>query len=710
MGVSENSHVNNVITQLLNIHQSEMLVVRRDDCGILFINESAEKRLPSGSAADSCTELCKDYLPCLCELCQKSDSLSGAPAEREFEDKAGNIFSVSARKIDWIDAAPATVFSMLDITWERKTRQRLYNLAYIDTLTGIPNRQKLKDDFALMADKLMADKIYNEALHGIMVILDLDNFKSVNDTYGHNTGDVMLRRLTEHLQSDPVFAGHIYRLGGDEFVLLFAHDKDRFSSHGECQSYYDKLLDGALVEYSMPGIDLSCTLSMGVSFFPMHGLNISELLRKADIALYKAKAAGRDQKCFFEDKYDVAKKFNDMYINILPFLTENGLTVGYELVESGDTDAARGDEKDVLLSGFNRAIDVLGLNDIESSTKYFITFSSPLLEESVKKNLPKDKFIITISIPDACPPDVITNIGHLKSYGYFIAIDGLNRATSSHELMQAGDYFRFSRSETDSAFKRSLIAENRNKIFVAENIDTREQLDEAKALGFSLFQGTFFRHQPSVKKAKEIDVLKGNYYKLLKLISTGDRMDFTEIISIISSDVALTYKLLKLVNSADLGIKNISSVSMAVTHLGEENLKKWISLLALRGAAQDKPLELIRTSLIRARFGEQLSSHFQIKTDPKQVFLVGLLSLMHIALDITREELLDEIPVSDDIRQSLLTNNGIYSDLLSFFSNYEYSNWDEVSRFAGENCIDNQVISECYILAVKWCNELEGNS
>ena len=703
MSILENSHVKNVIELLLNMQQTEMLIARRDNCGILFINEAAEKRIPPGDINGSCIELCRNHFPCLCELCQKSAELGGELAEREFEDKTGSILSVGARQLDWIDGAPAIVFSMTDITWERKTRQKLYSLAYLDNLTGIPNRQKLKEDFALISDE-----IYKENLHGIMVILDLDNFKGINDTYGHNTGDVMLRRLTEHLRSDPVFAGHIYRLGGDEFVLLFSHEKGRFSSFDESMDYYDKLLDGALVEYTMPGIDLSCTLSMGVAFFPRHGLNISELLRKADIALYKAKAAGRDQKCFFEDTYDVAKKFNDMYINIQPLLYESGLTFGYSLLESGSS-GTKNAEKDVSLSGFNRALDILGLNDIESPTKYFIAFSSQLLNEAVKKNLPKDKFIIVISAPDVCPPEIITNIRQLKSYGYFIAVDSLKHSNSIHELMQAGDYFRFARSETDSVFKKRLIEENKDKIFVAENIDTRQQLDEAKHLGFRLFQGTFFRHQPIVKKAKEIDVLKGNYYRLLKLTGAGDRMDFKEVISIISSDVALTYKLLKLINSADLELKNISSISMAVTHLGEETLKKWISLLALRGAAQDKPLELIRTSLIRARFGEQLSAHFQIKTDPKQVFLVGLLSLMHIALDITREELLEEIPVSDDIRQSLLTNTGIYSELLSFFSNYEYSNWDEVARFAEENCIDNQVISECYILAVKWCNELEEN-
>jgi len=145
---------------------------------------------------------------------------------------------------------------------------------------------------------------------------------------------------------------------------------------------------------------------------------------------------------------------------------------------------------------------------------------------------------------------------------------------------------------------------------------------------------------------------------------------------------------------------------MAVTYLGEDNLKQWISVLALRGISNEKPLELVRMSLIRARLGEMLAPSFKPPKDSKHVFMTGLLSLLHIALDKTKEEMLDEIPVADKIRESLLGDDGPYSELLELYKNYEHANWDEVSRFSEKYGISCESINYAYIKSVKWCNGL----
>jgi len=228
----------------------------------------------------------------------------------------------------------------------------------------------------------------------------------------------------------------------------------------------------------------------------------------------------------------------------------------------------------------------------------------------------------------------------------------------------------------------------------------------AKETGFHLFQGYYFNQPVEGKKTKELSPLKFNYFRLMKLSSTDDYMDFREISDIIASDVALSYKLLRILNSAAVGLKNVSSISNAVAYMGEESLKKWIAVLALRGIAEDKPLELVRMSLIRARFGELLSPGFRIKRNPQQVFMVGMLSLLHIALEMSKEQLLEDIPVAEEIRESLLSRHGVYSDLLRFYENYEYANWEAVSQFVDENQLDATLVNDAYIAAVKWYNEL----
>jgi EAL and modified HD-GYP domain-containing signal transduction protein len=86
--------------------------------------------------------------------------------------------------------------------------------------------------------------------------------------------------------------------------------------------------------------------------------------------------------------------------------------------------------------------------------------------------------------------------------------------------------------------------------------------------------------------------------------------------------------------------------------------------------------------------------------------MVGMLSLLHIALEMSKEQLLEEIPVADDIRASLLTRTGVYSDLLRFYENYEYANWESVSQFVEENQLDPSLVNDAYIAAVKWYNDL----
>ena len=117
-------------------------------------------------------------------------------------------------------------------------------------------------------------------------------------------------------------------------------------------------------------------------------------------------------------------------------------------------------------------------------------------------------------------------------------------------------------------------------------------------------------------------------------------------------------------------------------------------------------MEIFRMSLVRARFGELLAPHFRIKYDPKKIFMVGMLSLLHIALEVSKEQLVQDMPIAEDIQESLLTKSGIYTGLLRFYENYEYANWDDVSAFTDEHRLDPQLVNDAYIEAVKWFNDL----
>jgi EAL and modified HD-GYP domain-containing signal transduction protein len=684
------------ISGILDPLDFEILVVRRN-CEVLFTNERAKARMytESGLTHNCRTGYAADF-PALCNHCPYGITRKTAvEGVFEIEDAKNRTYQVRCTAINWIDGIPAFIFTMHDITEEIATKKRLYELAYVDQLTLIPNRTKLKEDF-----NALQNHIESGDSSGIVALFDLDHFKAINDTYGHNTGDIVLRRLAEYFENEAQFTGHLYRLGGDEFVLLYSDPANRFDSVQSMVNHYDNLLSTALRSYSLPNIERTCTLSIGVSMFPRDGTTLSEILRKADIALYQAKEAGRNQVCFFVNQYDTAQKFKDVYINIQPVLTGAGRTFGYELVDCSDDEI---NDDSVDLKDFNRTLDAMGLQNLEDKLHYFIAYSTQLLNPAVLINLPRDKFIVQISPPRR---ENLQLYHELKKHGYKLAITDLKSHAPDLELLKLADYAMFARSDNDYAGQKKIIAAYYDKRFVAINVDTHEDYTNAKNAGFHLFKGFYFRQPAIDQKSKEINPLKINYLRLMKLSNVEGYMDFREISNIVSSDVALSYKLLRILNSAAVGLRNVTSISSAIAYLGEDNLKKWIAVLALRGAAEDKPIELIRLSLIRARFGETLAPYFRIRRNPQKLFMVGMLSLLHIALDTTRESLMQDMPVEDDIRESLLTKTGVYSDMLSFYENYEYANWEMIAHFVEQHNLDASYVNDAYIASVKWYKDL----
>ena len=690
------------LNDLLELRDTEIVVVRGKDCKILFANASANARAVSGQLAGlACRTSFSRNFKHSCEFCsfnEPAEEISTEPFE--IDDMDGNIFSARCSAITWVDGNRASMLYLRNITAEKEANEKLYALAYIDQLTSVPNRQKLKGDFGALEEK-----ISNGLLKGIVALFDLDRFKTVNDTYGHNTGDLILRRLTEHLQEDPDFSGHLYRLGGDEFVLLYSDPPDRFSTEAEKTEHYVNLLSSALRSYTLPYIDVDCTLSIGVSRFPNNGNNLSDLLRKADIAMYHAKNSGRNRIVFFDDRYDIAQEFKDLYICIQPVLLESGKTHGYEIIDCGGS-SDEDDESIVRLSGFNKTLDALGFEEIDNKLRYFIPYSKQLLDPAVTKTLPRDKYVVQIAVKSDDSKHDIEVYRNLRNNGYKIALTGLHSGKPVPESLKFADYCKFHSSDKNLMMQKKVIDKHPYVEFIATAVDTPDIFRTTRTSGFQLFQGVFFKQQTEVRKTKEISPLKVNYFRLLQLSITDDYMDFQEISSIISSDLALTYKLLRILNSAAVGLRNVSSIAMAVAYLGEVNLKKWIAVLALRGIAEDKPHELVRLSLIRARFGELLTSHTRVKRNPREVFMVGLISLLHLALETSREDFLKELPVADNIKESLLAKSGFYSDLIRFFEEYEYANWDEITRFVEENQLNPGIVNDSYIMAVKWYNDL----
>ena len=177
-----------------------------------------------------------------------------------------------------------------DISELVDTRERLANLAYFDTLTGLPNR-------VLFQDRLRQAMIQTRREHAVMalVFVDLDNFKSVNDTLGHAIGDDLLIEVARRLKDRVRESDTVARLGGDEFAIVLMDAK----GPEDMVRIATQLIDALAVPYRLGGYEVAGGASLGITFFPADAMTPEDLLKNADVAMYRAKERGRNNFQFF---------------------------------------------------------------------------------------------------------------------------------------------------------------------------------------------------------------------------------------------------------------------------------------------------------------------------------------------------------------------------------------------------------------------------
>ncbi len=182
-----------------------------------------------------------------------------------------------------------------DITENKDAVAEIHRLAYYDPLTHLPNRRMLQDR---LGQELAA--VTRKRVHGAILFLDLDNFKSLNDTRGHDAGDQLLVEVARRLRAAVREGDIVGRLGGDEFVVLL-QDLSIEAETAAIQTKLigEKVLDELIRPYKFDEYEFQCSASIGIRLYREQG-TVEELLRHADIAMYQAKTSGGKSLCFFD--------------------------------------------------------------------------------------------------------------------------------------------------------------------------------------------------------------------------------------------------------------------------------------------------------------------------------------------------------------------------------------------------------------------------
>lgn len=180
-----------------------------------------------------------------------------------------------------------------DVSERVKSMRKLEHLANHDGLTGLPNR-------TLFMDRLQQAQAYASRHNGgfALLLLDLDSFKAINDTHGHAVGDAVLQTVAKRIRKSLRAEDTVARLGGDEFALII----EKAASRRDMQPVLEKMKEQLQVPFVFKGLNLCIRVSIGIAFYPVHGRDSHDLIRHADQAMYRAKAAGGNGHVFSQDK------------------------------------------------------------------------------------------------------------------------------------------------------------------------------------------------------------------------------------------------------------------------------------------------------------------------------------------------------------------------------------------------------------------------
>ncbi|MGQ9728241.1 MAG: EAL and HDOD domain-containing protein [Candidatus Fervidibacter sp.] len=383
--------------------------------------------------------------------------------------------------------------------------------------------------------------------------------------------------------------------------------------------------------------------------------------------------------------------------------------VAYELLfRSGTKNFFSANDGDYAsLSVLSSVIHVFGLASLTGGKPAFINFTRELLVGRLAYVLSPKQLVIEILETVEPDEEVIKACQELRQSGYRIALDDFTLRPGYERLLSVADIVKvdFSQTKGDERKQLSQTLARSKILLLAEKVETPEDFEEAVRLGYHYFQGVFFC-KPEVIPGNEVPSHKLAYLRLMVELNRPD-IDFGYLESVLRSDISLSYKLLRYINSAAIGLRYpVTSLRQAIVLLGEQNLRRWILLVLTTSLLEDKPQELCLLGMIRGRFCELICQKLGWQTLGVDPFLVGFLSILDALLDRPLPELLEELPIAPEIRDALLGKPNLFGSVYKIVTAYERAEWDKVTELVRKVNLPEEELPLLYIESVVWSDNL----
>lgn len=370
------------------------------------------------------------------------------------------------------------------------------------------------------------------------------------------------------------------------------------------------------------------------------------------------------------------------YVARQPILNKQQETYGHELLfrdGENNTFPINGNENRASY----RVVADNFLSETPLTSRSFINFSYEAIIWELPLSLPKNQVVIEIQSTSEPDNKLFGAVRKLHRLGYTLVLDDYNMDPKWDRFIPYVRIIKIDVLHHGVDVACDYVIEQINTetevSFLAAKIETEEEFEAAYNAGFRYFQGYFFG-KPKIVKQKHVSPEGVLALQLLAEVAK-EYINYKTVENLINKDVYLSYKLLRFVNTLSPRLEHpIASFHEAVVYLGQDKLKIFVSLAIASYVSTTKPSELYKQSMQRAHFCQLMGQFKPFKQHAEHLFLLGMFSKLDALLDSPIEPLLKEIPLSQAVKNALISRDGELGLLLQLEENYEYADWDEIEN------------------------------
>lgn len=401
-----------------------------------------------------------------------------------------------------------------------------------------------------------------------------------------------------------------------------------------------------------------------------------------------------------KNKYIVRQPIKDLQGNI----------IGNEIVYHGESQAYGGEENDFAAADTIYSFLTQNTDKLLSGSLNFMTFTTTLLLKKTPRLFNKGELVIQVDDSVIIHPLAMRFLEIFASEGYQIAVNEFQFSPRYLSLVDKFDYIKINFQNTAESTIRNIVevAHSMNKKCIATMVDSEELYHNAIQAGVDAVEGLW-----AAEKLNTVPhsggYLESNFFRLMVAV-TADEPNVEEIEQIISMDATLTYSLLRLVNSAYFALRNrASSVQQAIMVMGLGQLRQWIYLMSMEqnGEMGQGQEEFLKLSFLRATFCSELLRYAKdVPISRSDAYLMGMFSTLDYLIAAPLEDILDQVPISPEVRTALLTGEGRCGDLFRLVRSYERADWKEITRLAEKLGVPTEQLTNVYFKCVSEVNTI----